>query len=446
VSDGSSVRVVSPAIGIDTSERLQRLGRAGLGAALGVAAALAVATGLSLVASAFLLWLPVYAAGVGSLAALAAAASRRRTRTSPGAVEIHDGTLFVTPHDAAAVFAPQAIPTTSIAQGWEAPFEVRFAVPGGRVIAVRTQGAAESDSLLRAAGVSASMRALRVPLATAAARSPGGVGLIAAALGTVAVVAFVELHALAGQIAARLRDPLAGGGAARHAIVLAGCAIAAFVVAAALRRREAVVGTDGILVRETLRERLIRYTDLERALPDTRGVMLHRKDGGRVLLPTLGAEESPLRPRLPGPAEPLTDAEARRSALLGRIEQAMSASAHGAAVWASLDQLDRKGRPLAAWREDLGRVLARAADYRNVGLGPADLAGVMEDATAPRERRIAAAVALSAAQPEEARKRARIAADACADEDLRRALERAAEGEIDEELLEEDERRATRTP
>ena len=439
------MRVESRAIGIDTSERLRMVGRTGFGISLGMACALTMATGLGVATGAFGLWLVVYASGVTSLGALAAAGSRRRPRESPGAVEIRDGALFLEPARGRAAFARQSFPLETIVQGWEEPYEVRFAARNGRTVTVRTQGAVEGDRLLQAAGVSTSLRALRIPLASAAARAPGGAGVAGLLLGFAALVVFLQIGKLAEHVGSVLRDEPIDGTWWRPALLLAVFAAATIAGSRAFRRREAVVGTDGILVRRSFGDRLVRYTDLERALPDTRGVILLRKDGARMLLPTLGAEESPLRPRLPGPGEPFTDAEARRSALLARIAQAMSAPVQGSAAWASLDQLDRKGRALGAWRADLGRVLARATDYRNVGLGPGDLAGVLEDASAPAERRIAAAVALSSAQPEEARKRARIAADACADEELRRALTRAAEGELDEELLEHEEKRATRT-
>jgi hypothetical protein len=107
-----------------------------------------------------------------------------------------------------------------------------------------------------------------------------------------------------------------------------------------------------------------------------------------------------------------------------------------------LEELDRRGRSLAAWRSDLEKLLARGTDYRRAGLTPADLGAVIEDAAAPAGRRIAAAVALFGAAPEDARRRARIAAQASADDDLRIALEKAAEGEIDEGLVARADRRA----
>jgi hypothetical protein len=437
MSEAEPVRVESPAVGVDRSERLRAFGRVGLGLAVALACVMTIAVGAAAMPPLWL-WFVAYAMGAASIGAMGVAASRRRPRTSAATVEIRAGALSVVSGDVASSFGPMEVPLTDIVQGWEEPSEVRFTTRAGETLVIRTRGATEGERLLRAAGVSANKRVLRVPLASAASRAPGGKAPIGVVLGAGAVHSFIALAALAERIHAFTgAAPLLRAG-----VGLVAALVATVGLAFAFRRREAVVGTDGILVQNSLRRRLIRYADLESAVPDTRGVVLELQDGRRALLPTLGAEESPLRPELPGPEEPVTDAEARRGALLARIHQAMTAPGDAGEVWASLEQLDRRGRPFAAWREDLARVLAHPTDYRTVGIGASDLGGVIEDPGAPAERRIAAALALASAQPDEARKRTRIAADACADEALRRALERAAEGEIDEELLE---REAART-
>src|SRR6185312_1710914 len=101
-----------------------------------------------------------------------------------------------------------------------------------------------------------------------------------------------------------------------------------------------------------------------------------------------------------------------------------------------LDRLERGGRTVAAWRDDLASLLGESEDYRKRGLSAADLGALIEDAAAPVERRVAAAVALGARQRDEARRRVRIATQAAADDDLRLALERAAEGEIEAAAIE----------
>lgn len=431
----------SPAVGIDRSEQMRRTGRVALAITAVLGCALVVLSGLD-VAVSFWAWFAAYALGATSLAMFASAASRLRPVTHPAQVMIRHGVLYV--RYAPSVAPVHVIPLEDVLQGWEEPQEVRFALKNGQILVIRTGSPSRAEALLRAAGASAEKRALRVPLASAAALSPGGRGPIGILLGVLCVLAFARLEGLAEA----LRVTLAGGSYDGSALAqLAGLAVIvppAFLLSLAFRRREAIVGTDGVMVRGSLGKHLVRYDDLAQVQPDTRGLLLSTRDGARRLLPTLGADESPLRPRILEPGEPLTDAEARRSALFERIHQAMRASAEGAEVWAGLDQLDRKGRPVEAWREALRHALSHATDYRRVGLGPADLAAVIGDPNAPSERRVAAAVALSAVQPDEAKRRARIAADACADDSLRRALERAAEGELDEALLEQDARRAMR--
>jgi hypothetical protein len=437
-----AVQIESRAVGVDPSERFVRSGRVGL-------AVTAAFSFLCAALSGFVRefpewpWMLVYLGGVGSLLGLAAGISRRAPRTAPAKVTIEDGVLTVDPGSIRAPLATIRVPVDELVQGWEEPGEVHFATRDGRVIVVALGGAGDGERLLRAAGVSAERRALRVPLSTAAERAPGGAGVVGLLAGGLAMGAAAQLSELARSLVAGVEHLGRTGFGASVGLLLA-TMLAAWVLSLSFRRREVVVGTDGLFVRRALGRELLRYADVDKVIPDTRGVVIQKKNGKKVLLPTRGAEESPLRAVLPAPGDPVTDAEARRGALLARIHQAMNASAEGAEVWASLDQLDRKGRAFSAWREDLSRVLAHMTDYRTVGLGPSDLARVIVDPQATAERRIAATVALSAAQPEEARVRARIAADACADEALRRALQRAAEGEIDEELLAEDEARAPR--
>jgi hypothetical protein len=97
--------------------------------------------------------------------------------------------------------------------------------------------------------------------------------------------------------------------------------------------------------------------------------------------------------------------------------------------------LDRGKKSQRAWREDLGRALRVDPAYRSARLGSEELGALVDDASAPPDRRVGAALALASHSPDEARERVRIAATAIADGDLRASLEAAAEGEIDERSL-----------
>ncbi|KYF52930.1 hypothetical protein BE08_00315 [Sorangium cellulosum] len=73
-----------------------------------------------------------------------------------------------------------------------------------------------------------------------------------------------------------------------------------------------------------------------------------------------------------------------------------------------------------------------AGDYRATGLTPEDVLHSLDDASAPPERRIGAALLLRVTGYPEAQSLIRVAAESTADDELRAALERAAEDELDE--------------
>jgi hypothetical protein len=61
---------------------------------------------------------------------------------------------------------------------------------------------------------------------------------------------------------------------------------------------------------------------------------------------------------------------------------------------------------------------------------------ILEARDASTERRVGAALALSATPDAELRRRVRVVIDTCADEELRAAIEEAAEGAPDEQSFE----------
>src|SRR5262249_19693678 len=152
---------------------------------------------------------------------------------------------------------------------------------------------ASGERLLRAAGVSAAERVLRVPLASAASQVPGGSifgGGLLALLGA-------GLFAASVTLAFGVRDMVDATRVGTFSVVVTVAtllSLAVYAVTSALRRREAVVGTDGIAYERSLRREFIPYAKIASVLPDTRGVRLVRKDGRRVLLPTRGFGGRPL--------------------------------------------------------------------------------------------------------------------------------------------------------
>jgi hypothetical protein len=134
----------------------------------------------------------------------------------------------------------------------------------------------------------------------------------------------------------------------------------------------------------------------------------------------------------------VSDRSHANTALATRIQEAREAS-HRTFDGAALELLDRRGRTVAAWREALARITHRSGDYRSSVLESADLAQVIEDVSAPAERRIGAALALAALPGDpELKLRVRVAAQASANETMRVALERALSGRLEEGDLEDE--------
>src|SRR5262249_36615012 len=75
----------------------------------------------------------------------------------------------------AAAKGERTFPLAAVVQGhWEDPDLVHLAMRNGEILVVRVKDAAEGERLLRAVGVTASERVLRVSLASAASQLPGG--------------------------------------------------------------------------------------------------------------------------------------------------------------------------------------------------------------------------------------------------------------------------------
>ena len=114
--------------------------------------------------------------------------------------------------------------------------------------------------------------------------------------------------------------------------------LAVYAIASALRRREAVVGTDGIAYKKTLTTEIIPYGKLARAVRDTRGVRLVRKEraGAAPPHPPLRRPPPAARPAGVAPEDGGRDAAAgalrahRRGDGLGRGDGAVAGRARPA--------------------------------------------------------------------------------------------------------------------
>jgi hypothetical protein len=430
------LRVESPGIGTQQAERVRRI-------ALRALAVSAVLTAVPLPVALLLSSMPicmVTLAGIlgilgSSLALLIGPAARTVSR--PGVVSVGGAAITVDQRGNDQQGNRRIYPMRDVLEGWlEEPDEVYLRMQGGETLVVKVRSTQEGERLLEAADLSASERVVRMPLTSAASTIP--FGRVLAILGVVGLSPVTIFSAAV--VAAMVKDPaklLQPGGFLGSGMMIAFTATLGFMfytLVAALRRREVTVGTDGLVYRSTFARDFIPYAQVTQVAADPRGVRVVRGRSS-VVLPT---SEGALLPA-PGQSAALPSTAAgvkRREALLDRIEAAMAARRTSGSASANLTHLDRKGRPLLAWREDLQRLIKAPSLYRGAGFAKSELAEVIEDPGASAERRVGAALALRVADPEEARKRVRVAVDACADDDLRSALESAAEGEIAEDQLE----------
>jgi hypothetical protein len=464
VEGSTALRIESPAIAWSSGERDRAHFRRGIGgstalAVLAIGAAVPLDSGLL----AGLGMIAVAMAGGGALWYSAGGIQSLRGAAKAGVIECDGDALLIDCEG-----RRERVGLDEVQEGWLEDIhgqadlcDVVLRLRSGRDVAVRVRGRVAGESLLRTIGVSVTDRALRMPLRSLASSQRFGEMIGITSLALVLLSLFAGGGGLVWFVIMYLRhgSPIND---TRGLAILVSLLVALSVFSLAgvrllsrfLRRGEVVVGTDGVALEGVGRRRFIAYARVSRIARDPRGVRLYLKDGVSVLLPSLADANAPL-PVTAGVDAAFDPASVkrgiphrvsvealfrqdviRREALFARIDQAMRARGRSRVSHVQLAQLDRRSRSVPAWREDLRALLAvEGSGYRGAALGPDQLAEVVEDAGAPTERRVAAAVALSGKGDEEARRRVRVAVEACADQDLRAALEHAAEGEIEEAEL-----------
>ncbi len=458
----SALRIESPAIAWSLRERTRRFAFRWMGGSV-AAAVLALGVGIPFDSglAGGLFGLSMLSAGLAGVGGVLSGKGRDPARS--GVVERRGETLVI-----ARDGTETRLALAEVDQGWIEDVggdgeacDVVLHLADLRQLAVRVSSRVEGEALLRAARVSVVDRVLRVPIRSLAASQRFGevMGLASMSLllpfvfvGAAGLIWFAIMCMLRS---APIDDPRGLAILVSFLFAVSVLSIVGVrVLARYLRRREAIVGTDGVALEGFGKRRFVAYSRVRRVARDPKGVRLYLNDGVSVLLPTLSDADAPLpvTPGVDAPFDPATVKRriprgapvadlyrkdlARREALFERIEQAMAARGRSKVSQVQLAQLDRQRRTLPAWRRDLRALLAvEGSGYRGAALGSDQLAEVVEDAGAPAERRVAAAIALSSKGDPEARRRVRIAVEACADEDLRAALEHAAEGEIEEAEL-----------
>lgn len=171
----------------------------------------------------------------------------------------------------------------------------------------------------------------------------------------------------------------------------------------ALRRREVVVGADGVRLKGALFDTFVAHGAIERVVrfSDDK-VVVHHSGGDKLRLPPA-----------PGNGSLKESIEAAR-----KLPRDIAPAVEG---------LARGDRSDADWRQAL-EALADDRSYRSGALRIEDVETTLVDPGARPDARVAAAIALR--DHPEGRTRIRVAVETTADADLQAALEAAAEGEV----------------
>jgi hypothetical protein len=284
--------------------------------------------------------------------------------------------------------------------------QVRLYLRNGDVVTLQLQSGIAAHRLLDQLGIDAERRRVSVPVG-----SPNR-PLVAGCLGG-------PFIAIAWLLPFGFAAANAGMGAVwPYVLYLAGFTLTLLWIVANARPKEIVVGSDGVRGGGVLRDRWFAYSTIESV----------EDEGGVLALKVREAGRSRRIPLVNGPPEEIL-------ALSGRIRLAMALGSNEAGGEPVGEILDPRGRPLAAWREALGKLASPAGDYRRSPISQDALLALLSDPDEAPGRRIGAALALRIAEHPEAPARIRIAAEACADDRMRVALEEAAEGEIEERTL-----------
>lgn len=178
-----------------------------------------------------------------------------------------------------------------------------------------------------------------------------------------------------------------------------------------------LVGVDGVTVETAFSSRFIPLDNLDRVDPQPDRVRLHLKDGRVVTAATRHLTQEVC------------------SLLARRLKGALRASQRKAPTL-ELAELDRGGRPVAAWRRALAGLLLSDKAYRRAPVTAEDLVSILSNPEIGAERRLGAAIALAASDAPGMRQRVRIAAYASASGPMRLALRRLAEGRSEDAAIE----------
>jgi len=346
-------------------------------------------------------------------------------------IERDDGDLVVLAEDDSTI---AVIPVARIASGFYNDVDrVVLELDDGTDYYLAVADRQSAETLMDDAAVTVELRAMRVPVAGPLAQgiaAPifGCVGLLVALVTSIVV----GLKAI-GAVSSWLSSVIGFGAMVSAAGYALGWLLICFVLIRLLQRREAIVGSDGVLLQRPLwSNRFIAYTEIAQVCDEERRITLVTHAGRRHRLAARWSD--PFSPQVSR-----KDQVWANDALYYRLQQAV-AHRHLSSAGISLDQLDRHGRDGDRWHEALKRIAATAGGYRDPAVLRHSLAIVVADPNQTPERRVGAALALAEAG-QQARDDVAAAADACADPQLAHALRAASEQRVDLAALEHANRR-----
>lgn len=371
-------------------------------------------------------WALALAAAVASAVAWGIEVSSGPSRAeaigrAPGTLELGEGSLVVRFADRSETFRRDEIESGFV----EEPDWVVLNARDGRVVSARLPGHDARSALLRHLGVAASDRVLSFPIYSRAGSVSGG-----ELMGVLALIGLFPFTLLACSGFSLTAWALCMGGSVTlgayavlgvFGLVAALAYLASRAVYGALRRRQVVIGTDGLRI-EGWRARFVPFSAVAGADVDARGVLLELKNGKTLHLPT-GRSDGMF------PTEQTGEEAARARLLLARIEDALSALGTGRALDQKAAWLENAGRDLEDWQKNLAALGAETGNYRRPGISDAELVEIVRDGGRTREQRSAAAFVLGQRRVELATVEA--ARSASADPDLAQALERAYAGTLE---------------
>ncbi len=201
--------------------------------------------------------------------------------------------------------------------------------------------------------------------------------------------------------------------------------LCALVTGQATRTIDLVVGADGVELRGPWRRRFIPYASLEDLGWERQTRTLTLREPGR--------QHWSYTTRVTGTS--IIEVDEAANAFLDAVSRARALYERRRHETELANLLKKGARSMQAWRESLRQFAEGGAAYRAQALGLAEVAQMLDDASADAEVRLGAAMALRASRPTEEPTRIRVAAEACANPAMRAALERVADDTLDEDAL-----------